>query len=283
MRFIALNLILVMFITNKGIYAQDTSSVKMDTLSSKIDSSCVDSSPSISGTSKGIFVKRKVDNRAFHLGEKLYFSVNWGPINAGNAIMALPETTTVNGERCYRAISVIKTNKFFSLFFKVEDVVESLIDVEGIFPWRFKKRLREGKYRAEVYAEYDQRNHLAITKGDTIKIPEYVQDALSIFYYIRTVNLKVGESIYVDNISDGKVYPLEVKVLRKERIRVGAGTFDCILIEPKLKGAGIFRQKGKLTIWLTDDERKIPVLMKSKIAIGSINLELEKMEGVNKS
>jgi hypothetical protein len=123
---------------------------------------------------------------------------------------------------------------------------------------------------------FDQENHLAIYNNsrDTFSVPVYVQDVLSAFYFIRTQDLKVGQSIFVDNHADKKNYPLEVKVLRKERIKVPAGTFNCVVVEPILKASGIFQQKGSLTVWLTDDQIKMPVLMKSKVFIGSISTEL---------
>jgi len=125
---------------------------------------------------------------------------------------------------------------------------------------------------------FDQENHLAIYNNgqDTFSVPAYVQDVLSAFYLIRTRELKVGQSIFVDNHADKKNYPLEVKVLRKERIKVPAGTFDCVVVEPILRASGIFQQKGSLTVWLTDDQIKMPVLMKSKVVIGSISTELTK-------
>jgi hypothetical protein len=80
----------------------------------------------------------------------------------------------------------------------------------------------------------------------------------------------------VPNHNAGKNHQLGVRVLRRERIKVSAGSFDCIVIEPGLTAAGVFKQEGKLTIWLTDDARHMPVLMKSKVAVGSIVAELEK-------
>ena len=60
----------------------------------------------------------------------------------------------------------------------------------------------------------------------------------------------------------------------RERIETPAGTFDCVGIEPVLKAGGIFKSSGRLVIWVTDDERRMPVLMKSKVAIGSVSVVL---------
>jgi len=226
------------------------------------------------------FPLRKIENTAFNVGEHLTFVVRWGPISAGRAVMSIPEITWINGRPSYHIISLAESNPFFSTFFKVRDRLESFVDKEGIFSWRFEKHLREGKFRADYSVTFDQYRRKIITKSDTLDAPAFVQDILSIFYYIRTQPLEVGTSIQVMNFADGKIYPVEVKILRRETVKVRAGTFRCVVVEPVLKGRGVFGQKGKLKVWLTDDEKRIPVLMKSKAVFGSIIIELEKMEGV---
>lgn len=218
--------------------------------------------------------ERKVFNHSFGAGEKLVFKVRWGPISAGTATMSIPEVIDYKGRECYRIVSTAESNKFFSTFFKVRDQVESFMDKEGLYTLHFEKHLREGKFKADRYVEFDQENHIAIEGKDTIQVPSFVQDVLSAFYYVRTQPLEVGKSLFVDNHADKKNYPLEVKVLRKERIEVEAGIFDCLVVEPILQTSAIFEQKGSLTVWLTDDHKKMPVLMKSKVVIGSIATEL---------
>jgi hypothetical protein len=220
--------------------------------------------------------KRVVPNQAFGVGERFVFSVGWEFVNAGTAVMEIQDIVKFKGNKCYHIISTAKSNKFFSVFFKVEDKVESYMDVHGLYSWRYDKHLREGSFKADVSMYFDQENHLAIyNEGkDTFEVAEYAQDVLSAFYFVRTQNLIVGNSIFVPNHTDRKNYPLEVKVLKKERIKVTAGEFDCILVEPILQTPGIFEQKGSLKVWLTDDQVKMPVLMKSKVVIGSIATEL---------
>jgi hypothetical protein len=220
--------------------------------------------------------KRVVSNLAFGVGERLEFSVGYGVIKAGTAVMEIPEIVRIDGRKCYHIVSTARSNKVFSVFFKVDDRVESFMDVHGLYSLRYDKHLREGKFTADVSMIFDQENNLAIyNEGkDTFEVAEYVQDVLSAFYFVRTQNLTVGKSIFVDNHTDRKNYPMEVKVLRKERVKVEAGEFDCLVVEPILQTPGIFEQKGSLTVWLTDDEVKMPVLMKSKVIIGSISSEL---------
>ena len=101
---------------------------------------------------------------------------------------------------------------------------------------------------------------------------------MRIGYYVRTQNLQIGESLYFDSFADGKLYTLEVKIIKKETVSVKAGTFDCIVVEPLMQAVGVFKHQGNLTVWLTDDRLKMPVLMKSKVLVGSITAELTEYE-----
>jgi len=224
---------------------------------------------------RGGGLTRAIPNNAFGAGERLVYSVGYGMIKAGEASLEVEDATKLNGNRCFHIISTAKSNKFFSFFFNVDDRVESYMDVYGLFSLRFEKHLIEGKFRAEAYVQFDQKRSLAISGKDTIPTSRYVQDALSVLYYARTQKLEVGKSISVDNYADRKNYLLEIKVHRKETVEVPAGKFDCIVIEPQLKGSTIFKHEGKLTVWLTDDEKKMPVLMKSKAFIGSVSASLK--------
>ncbi|MCH8286108.1 DUF3108 domain-containing protein, partial [candidate division KSB1 bacterium] len=109
-------------------------------------------------------------------------------------------------------------------------------------------------------------------------IPPFVQDVISAFYYIRTLDLKVGDVIELAHYDNDKVYDIVVEVLKKQQVRVPAGKFDCIVIEPKLKTQALFKNEGKIIIYLTDDERKIPVLMVSKVFFGQVAAKLRKNE-----
>ncbi|MEE4311242.1 MAG: DUF3108 domain-containing protein [candidate division KSB1 bacterium] len=225
-------------------------------------------------------IDRVIKTDAFKLGEELEFVIRYGPVVAGSATMAIPEIKKIKGRECYHIVSEARSSKFFSAFFRVRDRVESYMDAKGLFSWRFEKHLREGNFRADQYVEKDHYLNIAVTdKKDTLRIPPCIQDILTAFYYVRTLPMEVGKSVFIDTYADKKLYPLEVKVLGRERIKTSAGTFNCIVIEPMLRGDAIFKQRGRLTIWMTDDHRKIPVLMKSKVLIGSIIAEIKRIKG----
>jgi hypothetical protein len=233
---------------------------------------------------------RVVPNSAFGLGERLTFLVHYGPIVAGNARLSIPEIVNINGRPSYKIISEMWSNKFFSSFFKIEDRVESHTDVDGLFSWWFSKRLREGDFKTEHTVAFDQANHRAIMKkgdkSDTLAVPPFVQDVLSAIYLLRTMKLAPGDTIHIDNHSDGKLFDLQVVVHKREKAQTKAGKFSCLVVEPFLKTSALFQQKGRLVIHMTDDHRKMPVMMTSQIYVkafklGAIVAELEKIEGVS--
>ena len=208
-------------------------------------------------------------------GEKLVFSVQYGIINAGEATLEIRNIAEIDGIPCYHIVSDARTNRVFSKFFKVRDRFESFMDTTALVSLYYEKHLREGKYRKNEAVKFDQTSHLAIYKDKEVPIPPRTQDVLSSLYYVRTLPLEVGQSFAVSNHTNGKNYPLVVKVLRKERITVEAGSFNCIVVEPILRSAGLFKHKGRLTVWLTDDKYRIPVLMESKVVVGAISAVLK--------
>ena len=225
----------------------------------------------------GNFISRKIPNEAWSCGEKLTFEVTYGFYRAGTATMSVLDTVNVNGGNCSHIQTTALSNSFISRFYKVRDTVNSFIDIDGIFSRRIEKRLREGRYKSDRYVDIYQDRLVALNtkeKYAVAEIPLYVQDILSSLYYLRTLNLEVGKPVEIVTYADGKVYPLKILVHKKERITVPAGTFTCFKIEPLLKSEGIFRQRGKITIWLTDNKYKIPVKMASKVIIGSIATKL---------
>ena len=226
---------------------------------------------------------RKIKNEAFCVGEVLEFDISYGIIHAGTAKLLIPEYRTISDRRCFYIRAEAYSAAAFSWFFKVEDRYETYIDAEGIFPWIFEQHIREGKYKADNIASFDQNKNLAITKDSTYSIPEYAHDILSAFYFARTQNfsnVKTGHILKLQNFYKDKVYPLDVKFLGRQTVKVGAGNFNCIIVEPLVQEGGLFKHKGRLLVWLSDDDRKIPIKMTSEVVIGSISVELEKYSGL---
>jgi len=213
----------------------------------------------------------------FGVGERMVFDVKYGFVTAGRAVMSIPELESVSGHPCYHIVSIAESAPWFSAFFRVRDVVESHLDVRDLFTRRFEKSLSEGDFRAHDLVHFDQERHIAVypeRDGRVVPLSLDAQDILTSLYYVRMMELEVGEPVFIDNHADRKNYPLRIDVLERERIEVSAGRFDCIVVEPVMRVAGLFRHKGSLRVWLTDDEYHVPVLMRSKVVIGSITAEL---------
>lgn len=215
--------------------------------------------------------------RAFGPGEYLQFSVRYGVVRAGDALLQVKGIRKVDGHDCYHLLSKAESNSFFDRVHKVRDRVESYLDTTLFVSRRFEKHLREGKYKKDEVLRFDPENLKVTYEGKTPKtfdIAPRALDVLAAFYYVRLLDLEVGQEYQIENHADKKNHPLRVKVHRRERIKAPAGTFDCLVVEPFLRSEGIFQQKGRLVIWLTDDARKLPVQMKSKTAIGWVSCVL---------
>ncbi len=211
----------------------------------------------------------------FRTGESLKFSVQYGIIHAGTAWLEVPSMREWHGRPAYNLVARAESSRFFDAFYKVRNRIESTWDARGRFSWRYAENRREGGYRYHGEVRFDPEHGEAIyDNGQTFPIPPGVQDALSSFYYTRFQALPIGGSIVFDYHASRKSVPLQVRVLGRERVQVPAGTFDCVAIEPTLKAGGIFKNNGRLVIWITDDERRMPVLMRSKLTIGSISVML---------
>ncbi len=211
----------------------------------------------------------------FGTGERLKFSIDYGIVNAGHATMEVRKIRKIMGSRCFDIGTEARSNSFFSKFYKVWDRAQTFLDTETVLPRRFEKHLREGGYRKDQVIKFDRRENFArYENGEEVMMEAWAQDELSAFYYLRTLPLEVGRDVFIDNHTNRKNYPLKVIVHRRETVEVGAGTFDCWVIEPVIREGGIFSAKGTLTIWITADERRMPVKMRTRIVVGAITASL---------
>lgn len=226
---------------------------------------------------------RKVENNAFTIGEKLTFEVKYGFVTAGIAVMEIPKIKRMSGRDSYFISFKVNSVPSFDPFYKVRDRYETYMDVEGLFPWRFEQHIREGGYIRDFSAFFDQRRGKAKTRKGSYDIPENVHDIVSAFYYARIFDyssMEVGDVVSLNNFYKDTVYPLNVVYRGKETITVAAGTFECVIIEPLVKEGGLFKHEGNILIWLTNDEVKMPVKVKTKIIVGSVDAELSEYSGL---
>jgi hypothetical protein len=226
---------------------------------------------------------RVVPQTAFGLGERLVFDVNYGFITAGEATMAIGSYESVAGRKCYRVEFAVNSLPSFSWIYRVEDRYYTFIDVEAIVPWRFEQHIREGNYQRDFVADFNQFRHRAKTTEGEYEIPPYVHDIMSAFYYARTMDYsqsKPGDMYTLFNFYKDKSHELGVRFLGRQELEVAAGTFNTIVVEPLVKEGGLFKSEGRIVIWLSDDEVKIPLRVNTKVVIGSIDTELREYSGL---
>lgn len=232
---------------------------------------------------QALFSQEAFHQHSFGVGEKLLFDVNFGFITAGKAEMSIPQLDTVLGAVTYKVQFLVKTTPTFDFFFEVRDRYETYLDTARIFPWRFEQHIREGNFKRDYSAIFDQKNKIAHTDEGDFPIIPYVHDIMSAFYYARTIDYtgyKPGDRVHLQNFYKGAVNPLDVKFLGYQKVSVDAGTFNCIIVEPLVKEGGLFKSEGRILIWLSNDELKIPVKVSTKVVIGSIDAELREYSGL---
>jgi Protein of unknown function (DUF3108) len=215
----------------------------------------------------------------FYVGEKLVFEVRWMGLLAGNASMAVSGQLTRDGHDVYHIRSLAESSPFFSLFYNVRDMGETFVDVRELYPWYFHLDQREGSRALQRTVAFDQQRGVAIhTKNQEppqeVKVPVGVQDSLSSFYILRTLPLHVGQSIHLNTFSNGKTYDVEVQILRREKVEAYWGPVDALVVRPLMRFQEILRQKGEVLIWVTDDDRRLPIRMTTAIKVGSIEATL---------
>jgi len=228
---------------------------------------------------------------SFNTGEKLVFTVKYGIISAAEATLQVEELAYKDTIDCWLFSSTTKTKPFFDRIFKVRDKIESVVDKEKFISYRFEKNLREGKYKQHrIHLYYPDQNMSFYLKYSRkrkkfkelrMEIPDNTQDILSAFYYVRNKDLAVGDSIFVNVTVDGRNTVTKIVVLKTETIKTIFGKIECLVIEPFMETEAVFKQSGRIQIWLTNDDRKIPVKMVSKVSFGSFKAYLKEYSGLD--
>ena len=218
-------------------------------------------------------------NLPFKPGEKLTYDISWSNlIQAGTAVMEVREEEKADGHIVYHLISTAHSSRMLSKFYTVSDTIVSVFDVENLRPVSFSLDQSHGKRKKKrdmTFNHKEGKEGIATVLSDgqqnTYPVPPDIQDPLSSLYYVRTKqDFIVGKPIIVNVHEDDKNWAVEVYVLGKEKLKTSFGELNTIKLKTYPKYEGVFQNKGEIYIWLTDDARKIPVLMKSTISIGSI-------------
>ena len=208
--------------------------------------------------------------------EKLVYSMGWGPVSAGFAYLNMhpdssPGTISLSAKAA--------TNDFFSTFFKIRDFFALTIDSSGKYPLFFEQHINEGKYRAHRWDIFDQQRGIVYSSKktpDSVMVKPIVHNPFSVIYIMRTCKFVPGETIRLNCFIGSKCVIVAMKCLKRETISVPAGTFTCLVVKPTLfdSSGHVIPRKEEVTMWLTDDATKMPVLIKAKIAWGTLVAKL---------
>jgi hypothetical protein len=208
----------------------------------------------------------------FASGERLEYDVKFGFLHVGSGSMQVAGIDSVRGHAAWHTLFHVSGG---TLFFKVNDRLESWIDVTNLVSLRHWQELSEGRRNRERRFEIMPDSGVVREEGkpETPTVAAPLDDG-AFLYFVRTIPLEVGKTYEFDRYFRPDRNPVTIRVLRKERIRVPAGEFDAIVLQPIIKTTGIFSEGGRAEIWLSDDANRLMLQMKSKLPFGSLNLYL---------
>lgn len=226
---------------------------------------------------------------AFEAGEWFKFRVHYGLINAGYATLEVQEAVK-NNKMVFHAVGKGYTTGISRFFFKVEDLYESYFDKVTGNPYQFVRKIDEGGYKKNQEGFFNQNNDQILIKDYKSKtekkftIPNNTQDIVSTFYYLRNHpdvdKLKVGESIAIDMFFDDETTKFKLKFIGKEQINTKFGTIATMIFRPLVQSGRVFKEEESLTVWISDDNNKLPIRIKANLAVGSIKADLDAYKGI---
>ena len=212
----------------------------------------------------------------FGPGERAVYQVKLGGLSVGSGSMEVLGIRNVQGHPTYHTRLQLSGGLPLA---RVDDKFESWIDVDGLFSRRFKQDQKEITFkRNRTYEFYpESRSYRRLDNGEVGSIPtDRPLDDVSFLYYVRTLPLKVGDVYELKRYFKEDGNPVIIKVLRKERVTVPAGTFNTVVVQPVIKTDGLFGEGGQAEVFFTDDSRRMLVQMRSKVpVIGSLSLHLK--------
>jgi hypothetical protein len=221
-----------------------------------------------------------VRNNAFSAGEhltyKVFYTVAGVYVGAGEATFT-STLERLNNKPVYHIIGDGKTYSFYDNFFKVRDRYETYIDTLTMQPYKFIRNVYEGGYKKYENVTFNKVTNTAITNDGVFKVPGCVQDVISAIYYSRNIDFnkyKPGDKIPFTIFLDKEIFEMYIRYMGKETIKTKYGKFKAIKFKPLLIKGTIFEGGEKMTVWVSDDQNKIPVRIESPISVGSIKVDM---------
>jgi hypothetical protein len=229
---------------------------------------------------------------AFQTGEWFKFRVHYGLINAGYATLEVQDGV-INNKKVYHVIGKGYSTGMSRFFFKVDDLYESYFDKITGNPYKYIRKIDEGGYTKNQEAFFNLASDRVLVKDfdnkteKTYVIPNNTQDIVSAFYYLRnypTINkLKVGESVAIDMFFDEETTKFKLKFIGREDLNTKFGVIPTMIFRPLVQSGRVFKEQEALTVWISDDDNKIPVRIQASLTVGSIKADLDGFKGLKNS
>jgi hypothetical protein len=208
----------------------------------------------------------------FGVGERFTYEVKLGPFKAGRGSMEITGIDTVRGRGAWHAVFRVRGGV---LGYKADNTMETWMDTATMSSLRFTQDFEQtGSDRKRHYEIYPERSmYQESNKPEQPSVADPLDDA-SFIYFIRTVPLEIGRTYTFERYFRPDRNPVRIKVLRRERVKVPAGTYQTIVVQPMIKSKGIFSENSKAEIWFSEDANRVMVQMKADLPVGSLNLYL---------
>ena len=226
---------------------------------------------------------------AFDNGEWFKFRIHYGLITAGYATLEIQEAL-IGNKKVFHAIGKGYTTGLSKIFFKVEDIYESYFDKLTNKPYQYVRQINEGGYTKNQVGYFNQDKNTILVKDfknnteKTFSTPEKVQDIISTFYYLRNHpnvgKLKVGESIAIDMFFDEETTKFKLKFMGREDLDTKFGIIPTLIFRPLVQSGRIFKEEESVTVWISDDDNRLPIRIKASLAVGSLKADLEGFKGL---
>jgi hypothetical protein len=231
-----------------------------------------------------------VNTSSFQEGEWFKFKMSYsGFLKAGEATLKIKDDV-IDGKPVYHVVGKGKTTGAINWFFKVRDRYESYFDKEKLVPYKFIRDINEGGHTRNIEVKFDQENHKAYInnikhkKKSVISVGPDIQDMVSTFYYFRnTINaedINIGDELQVNMYLSGENYGFKLRYLGTETIKTQFGKVATLKFRPYVMAGRVFKEEESLTLWVSNDENKIPLRIKADLAIGSLRADLDAFKGL---
>ena len=232
---------------------------------------------------------RQVNNEAFQRGEEFVFRAMYhsrltGNVTAGDASLTIkPETVNVDGEPTMKIVGRANTRGVFNMFFVVENEYVSYFHEEHLAPVRFHKNVREGRHRRNADVRFQPDPGQVVSSDTIIEAPPFVQDIISAYYFARTFDMQgaqPGDAFEVKFYHSDEVYVSRIVFEGREEITTSLGTFRTLRFKPEMLEGKVFSQPYPMTLWVSDDENKMPIRTESGLVVGRARLDLVQFGGL---